>query len=235
MIEFDIREFKKDATKMLRNDYPAAVAMFTKILAGDIQREEQRNLPEDLKLKSGWIPKNINAFPKTRGQVNKLKRDVRDKHKFISSVSGSERIAFMSGHNEGMVRRTQSDWKFGPDRITNRLALPSKTLKSKAYRNRTGKVKDMYYPTNLMRDWKGKNARRKGKKTKKPFLMILPNSKMPVIARRKKVKNPKSVEILWFFGEKANIKKDWFFDEVGLRELKKRYKNAMIESWNKVK
>lgn len=231
--EVDIREFKKSATKFMRQDYPQAVSMFTHILATKVEIAEHRQIRADLDLKSNWIPRNIKGFPRTRGQRRKIEKDILRSHQFIASVSGSERIAFMTGHNEGMTRRTQADWTFGPDRITNMLAIPSKDLQQKNYATKTGKIRDRWYPTTLLKNWQGKNGPKPNKNRKTAFLMKVNN--MHMIARRKSKRSGGGIEVLWFFVPQAKIKKDWYFDEAGERAIQRHYRNAMVRAWKKLK
>lgn len=219
----NLEEFKKSAKQYAEHDFPDGVALGMAYLTKKIQSATQDVTRRNFNLATDWIPKNINAFPKSKGQIAKISRNISKSNKFIARVGGSDRISFMSGHATGAIRRREhagkSEWTRG------KLAVPGPGMKSRRFKNKNGRVKRQYSPDVLLKDYRGPHAPRPGRKKKLAFVMRGKGGTTMIVRRRTKKRSP--LEILYFLVDHSSIDKDWQFLQTGIRIAEQFYASSI--------
>lgn len=219
-IELDTTEFERSARQMLNVDLPKAISTGIRRLVTRTQTLERELVKRQFDLSTNWIPNNIKAFPSTPGQTNKIKQDYQRKGKFIASVSTTDRVSFMSGHDEGVIR--VRDNTAGSKWTRGKLAIPGPGLTKMNYRTNSGKVRSRYMPGALLKHYQGPNGKRPGTKRKLPFVMKSKGGGTSMIVRRKTTA-PRPIEVLYFLVNRARIKDRWDFTEKGVYWIKQYY------------
>jgi hypothetical protein len=216
-VRVELGQFIEDSKKLLGNDWPEAITKALELTAKRTEMMERASTREIFKLHSDWIPKNINAFPKTKAQVSKVKNDIKKKGEAYASVSTSDRIPYMSMQEDGGTKTPRG----------RALAIPNITS-GRSFVDSKGRIKKRYQPKTLLEQF-NKNAWKKGSKhpgergsgKKSPFVIMGKGGVLLLVKRKSKKSNP--LEILFVFKPKADIKARWHFEERGYNFVKANY------------
>lgn len=230
-IKLNDKEFIKQAKKVRNKEWPRVAAEGFAHIAEVTAEAERMQTKKQFNLSTNWIPKNIKEFPRTQGQRKRLERDIR-KGDFFVSVSTTDRVAFMTGHEVGVSRTSSGD-----------LALPSMNTKSRAYRTKTGRVKKSYLPATLLENYNRKsssiprgNPGKRGPNTgrssqKKPFLMKAKSGHLMIVKRTSK--KPKPIQVMYHFKKSAQIKPTWGFEKTADGTVRGSYQQLLKTAMGK--
>ena len=224
-VNIDIIPLVTDVKKLHKN-YGRFIALGTRELVLATQKTVRQETERNFDLATNWIPNNIRAFPKTQGQVNKVENDVMKHHDFTASVSTTEKIHFMAGHEYGTLRN--------PEDGGSSLALPSFRLQMKySHRKPQGPIKDKWKPAKLLEYYNShpnKGAPRPGKASKHRAFIMRAKSGHMMIVRRSTIKS-RPIEVLYHFQNSAKIAKEWNFYKSGLAKAKNSYSSTFKRHW----
>lgn len=233
-IKVDYKELNKDLGQYINIKYPRAAANAMDLIAKRVQQSVRGQTKTKFDLSTQWIPKNIQRFPQTPGHKKKLESDIK-RNDFFVTVYTHERINFMVGHEQGTTRKnTEPGGKY--------LALPSRDLKKKPYRSKSGPVKNAWSPKILLQDYKKHGSIRgnpgdRGKNTgrasqRKPFLMEALSGHLMIMRRTSKKAKP--YEPVYHFKRSAKIKQRWFFEDTGKQTVNSVYRKAFRQQIRKL-
>lgn len=232
MMQIDYREFMRSQKWFARKDFPEAMAKTFHRIALQVEGVERVTAKRDFNLHSEWIPNNIRAFPRTARQTQKLANDIRRKSQFIASVSASDKLSFLSMHDEGGTRTNKNPAKYLPGGSKkNVLALPGKGLQKKKFKTSTGKTKKQYSPKTLVGLFNNK-APKKRKGRKLAFLLRAKSGHLMIVRRTTRQANP--LEVLYHFLDSTHIDKDWNFSGAGEKTIRRIYAKSFYDIWRMV-
>lgn len=223
-IDFDLRQFKKSSRRLSNKTYPEAVAKAMQILTRRVQATTRRETRQNFDLSTQWVPKNIKNFPETPGQMSKIRRDVQFKHKFVASVAATDKIAFMTGHDQGARRR--------PTHGVKAIALPGRGLRKKAFRTSVGKTRKRWQPKTLLEEYNKNSRRQQRNRQKLPFIIRSRSGGEMIVRRLGKQRRP--LEVLYNLKNEADIKPTWNFTSKGEAQAKQRYMQVFRQVWSKI-
>jgi hypothetical protein len=231
----ELDKFRQSHARFGSITYPAAVALAMKELTQEVQKDVRKETEKNFDLKTNWIPKNINNFPNTPGQMAKVKNDLKRSGRFFASVSASDRIAFMSGHDTGLTRNPdRPNRKLQKFEGLERLAIPSYyASRELGFRSATGKILNRWSPKSLLKDYNGVHGKKNKTNSKKPFIIESKKSGHMMIVRRKSKKHT-PLQVLYHFKASAKIKDDWGFTEKGYSSAQSNYNDIFAQVWRKI-
>jgi len=217
-VRIDTQDFIEDSKKLLGRDWPKAIVHALELTAKHTEMMERANTRENFKLHTDWIPKNINAFPKTVGQRRKIESDFRRRHEGFAAVQTSQNINWMSMHEDGGTKTPKG----------KTLSLPGPSSKNYSFLTATGKTKQKWEPQTLLKGYNAKpwvkgskHPGERGHGKRLPFI-IRGRGGVPLLVRRK-TKKSGPLETLYVFKPKADIKATWHFEEKGYNFVKSNY------------
>lgn len=235
-VRVDLDSFIADSKKLLGKDWPEAVAKALELTAKRTEMMERASTRETFKLHSNWIPNNIRAFPHTKVQFNKVRSDIKSRGEAYASVSTSERIPYMSMHEDGGTKTPKG----------KNLAIPS-VLNKRKIQTKSGGKRNKWAPKTLLEEF-NKNNWKKGTKhpgergmgKKAPFVITGKGGVMLLVKRRTKKRSP--LEVLYVFKPKADVKARWKFEERGYNFVTANYERyfefalkTVIKKYSEVK
>ena len=217
-VRVEMDDYIADAKKLLGSDWPKAVVHALELTAKRTEMMERANTRDRFKLHTQWIPQQIKAFPKTSGQRKKLERDFKQKHEGFAAVQTSNKIDWMSLHEDGGTQTPRG----------RALALPGPGSKKYAYKTGTGKTRKRWQPSTLLKEYntnpwvKGsKHPGSRGTGKRLPFIIRGRGGTPLLVRRRSKASGP--LDTLYVFKPHANIKATWHFEEKGYNFVRTNY------------
>lgn len=217
MIELDLTDFTRAARKHIGVDWPKTVTDAFSGIAKKARDAGAKHTSKEFKLKTDWVLKGIRFYPDSNTQKTKaahaLKKygDMNAAVFLRGSSNPKKSLEFMADHEFGEVRSGKKRY----------VAIPTKTLKNKAYRTARGGVKQRYRPKHLLKRFNevstfdGRTTITKGKRSKRKRLpgsaFIISARGHPFIARSYKRKGYRRLELLYVLRDKAQIKSTWGF------------------------
>lgn len=217
-IKVDFEFFLVDAKRLLRDNYPNAVANAFRMLSKRLSMFERARTRQTFKLHSEFIPREIRAYPTSTGQLNKIKRDVRDTHEAFASVYVGDKALFMSRQEFGGTREP----------LGKALTVPQSDYKM---HTSGGRIKARYLPEKVLKDYEqtkySKNSKHPGvygSHQRKAFILKTANGTV-IIARRKGRKR-KPLRTLYVITPRGKIKEKWDFETTGKKKVEAIYQHC---------
>lgn len=226
MLEADLTAFAASARKHVGRDWPRVVVDAFADIA-EYARDDVRNTTRQrYDLHSDYITRGIKHYPNTAHQKGRaesaLKRfgDMNAAVFLRGSRSPKHSLEFMAHHETGEERDPQNE----------HIAIPTKTLRAKSFRNTRGKVKKRYKPSELLKrfdasgsfyDDEAKTTISRGlrmKRRRQPGNAFLIRGKggKPFIVRtlnRARGGKKRDLEFMYILVTRAEIKPSWGFAE----------------------
>jgi hypothetical protein len=250
-VKIDLTEFSKTARQHIKKDWPAFVVSAFSEMA-EMARDGARILTKQrFKLHSDYVIKGIKHYPQNASQKSMAAQALKKHGDMNASVylrgarnavkhahARKESLQFMADHEFGAQRNAQNKY----------IAVPTKTLKSKNFRNNRGRVKKSFTPKHLLKRFNesgstfdGNTTRSKSRVRKKrmpgsPFI-VMGSSGRPFIVRqvRRSKKNSKGkLEFLYILNPSVNIKLKWGFVKVVYRVVKANYSKILGKHYKRL-
>lgn len=236
-VTVELAEFMKSIKKFNGDQYPMAIAKAFRRIANGGKEDVQNRTRSEYNLHSDFIPQGIKSTPYTNSQMKAGARSIEKYHDIEAAVyvrganSPEKSLDFMVNHDTGEDKRAQGGM----------LAIPAGDLKNYAYKTSRGKVKKMYKPATLLKEYnrvgpnkKGRQLQKKGKRGKGAAFIMTTKSGTKAIVRKLNPKQ-KSLQFLYFFKKDADIKATWQFEPTVLNTVSRTYQRDIAHYFNKIK
>jgi hypothetical protein len=219
IVTINIRDFVPSSQKYLKG-YGKAVALGFGDVARTARDSVRKRTRSVFELNSDYIINGIKSIPDTPAQIAAASKAV-EKYGDINAavyLRGSndrkKSLNFMVNHETGEDKKS----------VDGSLAIPASDIQNYSYRTVRGAVKARYKPAKLLEKYNVSNGKKcgpnAGRSSGTPFV-IRGKSGTLLIARRKG-KN-KTLQFMYSFKKRANIKAEWNFEETVISSVKQNY------------